>query len=291
MEHLDYVCKEAWLCVAVPRKDDASVVQEDAVRFLQAAASSQTLQTVDIRGTNLLATAVEAACHLLLVSCCLETARVTTANTAAHTALANAAARSPNKVKLVISTPPTGRPIGAAMPQQIMVASTNPVPELDPYQQQPFYAAHAFAGQSRLASRPTTAGSMSTRQGAAGKLSIGGSVASSQGTAQSRIRKQPFPQVDSDTPSLKPRVSNLPAKLAARAQTAGLSAGGAAERAAMAFLRADDKGAGVISSAKVARALNELGLLKNLQPSQVHLNWHCHAMSWSRMLQNAMFLT
>jgi hypothetical protein len=56
----------------------------------------------------------------------------------------------------------------------------------------------------------------------------------------------------------------------------------------MAFLRADDKGAGVISSAKVARALNELGLLKDLQPSQVSSRKHCYGMSWRRMPRKEM---
>ena len=54
-----------------------------------------------------------------------------------------------------------------------------------------------------------------------------------------------------------------------RAHVAGMSAGGAADRAALAFMRADSEGLGRISATQLAQALHELGLLSSLKPGQV----------------------
>jgi hypothetical protein len=248
-------------------------VQEDAHALLVAAAHSQTLRVLDIRGAPLSQRSLESAKQLLMHSAALRSLRVTVDTAAAAEALhaAATAARGGQQVEVHAAIAAQhgaagGTRLHPAGGLTDRVAATGPAPSAPDLGG----ALQAQERERRMHELQRTE-AIQAFHNAADHSGIGSRRASTCGSNGSRgaARKQPFPCVANGTPSLKPRVSTLPAKLPGRAHTQGISAGGAAERAAAVFLRADTEGRGVISSDKVAAALHELGLLTDLPPSQV----------------------
>ena len=241
--------------------DRLGAMQEDVTRLLDAACHCS-IQTLDLRGTPLPASAHDAAARLLQTSTSVEVLRVTAAAPTDRAALTAAADMAWRSVSVQVAAPP--RP-----------SSVPPAAQRARDQQRPRSALQPFAPAQTLRMGGAAHDRSSRAQSAdcghargSRRVSAAGSLSS---TVRSASRKQPYPSAISITPSLKPRVSTLPAHLPDRAHAAGISAGGASDRAAAVFLKADTEGQGVISSARVAEALNELGLLRDLPPGQVCL--------------------
>lgn len=228
------------------------------------------MRALDLRGVALSGAALDAARLLLVTSATLQTLRVTAACAEGRDLLVAAAAHAPHQVALHVNLPAGAADWGRAAgggPKRY-TNSESDASTRGAYTSDAALchkAAHAFSAAGHTI--PAVYAPDPAR-----KASMCDSVGSRGASAS---RRQPFQSVTSNTPSLKPRVSTLPTKMNGRAHAAGISAGGAADRAAMAFLRADEEGAGRISSAKVARALNELGLLSDLIPGQVPLFLAC----------------
>ena len=241
-------------------------LQDDASQLLCAALQCPGLSGLDIRGVPLTAVAVSAATKLLQQSA-VQTLLATVASSEAQQSLRDAAALSGREVQLTVAS--TDNASQQAEPSSAHGGATATLARSDgPDAQQGQASVPSVHERSRSHGMlPTVHGALP--RGPSGlsdrRTSASGSQASSLGVS----RRQPYPNLASDTPSLKPRVSTLPAKLQGRSHAAGISAGGAADRAAAAFLRADTEGSGKISSAKVAAALHDLGLLANLPPKQV----------------------
>ena len=252
------------LCHGIALQHEIAV-QDELAAMLAAAAGSHALASLDVRGAPLSGLSLEAARHLLLTDPHpLRALRVTVATPAAADALADAAIRAPRDIQLQVSLPP-GVAQKAAAAVELPPAMSHPSAAEDAA------AAAAVRGRGPPV-RPTADVRPVSQPGGLGeRLSRGGS-AGSHGSGSGTTRRQPFPAVQSATPSLKPRVSTLPAKMHARAHVAGISGGGAADRAALAFTRADAEGAGAVSTGKLARALTDLGLLSGLQPGQVRVS-------------------
>lgn len=234
-------------------------MQDDLTRVLDAACHAD-VELLDVRGTPLSESANAAAQRVLHSSTSMRLLRVTAATPVDKSALTAAADNALRSIVVHVAAPPRTcsvppnmrRMPGLLRPQS--AAQHVPVSQAarkNEGTRRAVRAQSADCGRARSTGRPSAAGSLSS-------------------TVCTVSRKQPYPCTASVTPSLKPRVSNLPAQLPDRAHAAGISAGGASDRAAAVFLRADTCGDGVISSAKVADALNELGLLADLPPSQVH---------------------
>jgi hypothetical protein len=247
------------------------LIQDEAATLLTAAASSPVMRALDLRGVALSGAALDAARLLLLTSPTLQTLRVTAACEEGRDLLVATAARAPHQVALHVNLPVGAADWGSGAgggPKQHTISAPDGSARVA-------YTSDAAVCRGR-AHEFATAGrkipAVHAPELPARKASMCSSVGSRGASAS---RRQPFQSVTSNTPSLKPRVSTLPTKMHGRAHAAGISAGGAADRAAMAFLRADEEGAGLISSAKVARALNELGLLSDLLPGQVLLFLAC----------------